>query len=131
MSQRFNRANARTFERDRGHFVSRIAFVIIPALALMATLPVEAEMFGPGFQPCGEKASTLAVVECVQAKTALADQRLNAAYKALQARVDPLNVNRCYRRNACGSNTGTPIAAFTEPRTGQSGRCRQPNVCAR
>jgi len=68
--------------------VSRIGF-IIPALALMATLPVEAEMFGPGFQPCGEKTSTLAVVECVQAKRALADQRLNAAYKALQARIEP------------------------------------------
>ena len=79
---------ARTFERDRGHLVSRIGFVI-PALALMATPPVEAEMFGPGFQPCGEKTSTLAVVECVQAKTALADQRLNAAYKALQVRTEP------------------------------------------
>ena len=54
----------------------------------MATLPVEAEMFGPGFQPCGGKTSTLAVVECVQAKTALPDQRLNAAYKALQARIE-------------------------------------------
>jgi uncharacterized protein YecT (DUF1311 family) len=67
--------------------VSRIGFVI-PALALMATLPLEAEMFGPGFQPCGEKTSTLAVVECVQAKTNVADQRLNAAYRALQARID-------------------------------------------
>ena len=45
-------------------------------------------MFGPGFQPCGEKPSTPAVVECVQAKTNAADQRLNAAYKALQAQVD-------------------------------------------
>jgi uncharacterized protein YecT (DUF1311 family) len=88
MSQRFKGAKARTNGRDRGHFVSRIGFVI-PALALMATLPVEAEMFGPGFQPCGENTSTLAVVECVQAKTALADQRLHAAYKSLQARVDP------------------------------------------
>jgi Lysozyme inhibitor LprI len=87
-------------------------------------------MFGPGFQPCGEKTSTLAVVECVQAKTNVADQRLNAAYKALQARIDALNVNH-WRRNVFGSNTGTPIAAFTERRTGQSGRCRQPSVCAR
>ena len=89
MSQRFNGANARTYGRDRGHFVSRIGFVI-PALALMTALPAEAEMFGPGFQPCGEKTSTLAVVECVQAKRALADQRLNAAYKALQARIEPI-----------------------------------------
>jgi uncharacterized protein YecT (DUF1311 family) len=54
----------------------------------MAVLPAEAEMFGPGFQPCGEKTSTLEVVECVRAKTNIADQRLNAAYKALQARIE-------------------------------------------
>jgi len=57
-------------------------------LALMAALPAEAEMFGPGFQPCGDKPSTPAVVECVQAKTNVADQRLNAAYKALQGRIE-------------------------------------------
>jgi len=87
MSQPFKEANARTYRRDRSVVVSRIGFVI-PALALMATLPVEAEMFEPGFQPCGEKTSTLAVVECVQAKTTRADQRLNVAYKALQGRID-------------------------------------------
>jgi uncharacterized protein YecT (DUF1311 family) len=68
--------------------VSRIGFVI-PALALMTALPAEAEMVGPGFQPCGEKTSTLAIVGCVQARTNVADQRLNAAYKALQARIEP------------------------------------------
>ena len=67
----------------------RRIFFVVPALAVMALLPAEAEMFGPGFQPCGKKTSTLAVVECVQAKTNAADQRLNAAYKALQAQVDP------------------------------------------
>jgi uncharacterized protein YecT (DUF1311 family) len=45
-------------------------------------------MFGPGFQPCGEKTSTPDVVECVQAKTSVADQRLNAAYKVLLARIE-------------------------------------------
>jgi uncharacterized protein YecT (DUF1311 family) len=60
----------------------------IPVLAVMAALAAEAEMFGPGFQPCGDKTSALALVECVQAKTNVADQRLNAAYKALQARID-------------------------------------------
>lgn len=54
----------------------------------MAALPADAEMFGPGFQPCGDKTSTLAVVECVQAKINVADQRLNAAYKALQGQID-------------------------------------------
>ena len=66
-SQRFKGAEARMNGRDRGHFVSRIGLGI-PALALMATLPVDAEMFGSGFQPCGGKTSTLAIVECVQAK---------------------------------------------------------------
>jgi uncharacterized protein YecT (DUF1311 family) len=57
-------------------------------LALMAALPAKAEMFGSGFQPCGQKTSTLEVVQCVEAKTNIADQRLNAAYKALQARIE-------------------------------------------
>jgi uncharacterized protein YecT (DUF1311 family) len=67
--------------------VRRIVFAV-PVLALITALPAEAEMFGLGFQPCGDKTSTLAVAECVQAKTTVADQRLNAAYKALQARID-------------------------------------------
>jgi uncharacterized protein YecT (DUF1311 family) len=66
----------------------RCIFFGVPVLVSMAVLSAEAEMFGPGFQPCGDKTSTLAVVECVQAKTTVADQRLNAAYKALQARID-------------------------------------------
>jgi uncharacterized protein YecT (DUF1311 family) len=65
----------------------RILFAVA-VLALIAALPAGAEMFGSGFQPCGDQLSTLAVVECVQAKTNVADQRLNAAYKALQARID-------------------------------------------
>ena len=55
---------------------------------MIAALPAEAEMFGPGFRPCGEKTSTLEVVECVQAKSNATDKRLNAAYKALQAQID-------------------------------------------
>jgi uncharacterized protein YecT (DUF1311 family) len=63
----------------------RKSFFAVLALAAMSA---KAEMFGPGFQPCGEKTSTLEVVECVQAKTIASDQRLNAAYKALLAQVD-------------------------------------------
>ena len=65
----------------------RRSFFAVPALAAMTVLPVKAKMFGPGFQPCGEKTSTLEV-ECVQAKTNAWDQQLNTAYKALQAQVD-------------------------------------------
>ena len=66
----------------------RQIFFAVPVLTAMGSLPAGAEMFGPGFQPCGKETSTLAVVECVQAKTNVADQRLNTAYKALQARID-------------------------------------------
>ena len=65
-----------------------IRICVVSALALMAALPAGAEMFGPGFQPCGDQLSAPAVVECVQAKTNVADQRLNAAYKALQGRIE-------------------------------------------
>ena len=54
----------------------RRIIVAVPVLASIIALRAEAEMFGPGFQPCGDKTSTLAVVECVQVKTTLADQRL-------------------------------------------------------
>jgi uncharacterized protein YecT (DUF1311 family) len=58
-------------------------------VALITVFPAKAEMFGPGFQPCGEKPSTVEVVECVQGKTTASNRRLNAAYKALLVQVDP------------------------------------------
>jgi len=63
-------------------------FLVLPVVVVMASLPAETEMFGPGFQPCGKETSTPAVVDCIQAKTNAAGQRLNAAYKALQAQID-------------------------------------------
>jgi len=63
----------------------RKSFFAVLALAAMSA---KAEMFGPGFQPCGRETSTLAIVECVHVKINAADQRLNATYKALQAQVD-------------------------------------------
>src|SRR5438132_12226874 len=81
------KAHGKTNRRDRGHVVRRI-LIAVPVLALMAGLPAKAEMFGPDYQPCGDKPSTLAIVECVQAKTKVSDQRLNAAYKAMQTRTD-------------------------------------------
>jgi uncharacterized protein YecT (DUF1311 family) len=58
------------------------------AFALLAVSPAAAEMFGPDYKPCGDQPNTLAIVDCVQAKTKVWDQRLNAAYKALQQRID-------------------------------------------
>jgi uncharacterized protein YecT (DUF1311 family) len=67
----------------------KLVFVPVIALwSLVAAGPVVAEMFGPDYQPCGDTPNTPATVECVQAKTKVWDQRLNAAYKALQARID-------------------------------------------
>ncbi len=55
----------------------------------MAALPAGAKMFGPAYQPCRDRPNKLAIVECVQEQTKASDQRLNAAYMALQARIDP------------------------------------------
>jgi uncharacterized protein YecT (DUF1311 family) len=71
------------------------AFSMVLVLVVTAALPAHAEMFGPGFRPCGDKTSTPAVVECVQAKTDAADQRLNTAYKTLQPGSTPIGVNPC------------------------------------
>lgn len=60
----------------------------IPVLAALAASPAGAEMFGPDFQPCGDQRSTLEVVDCIDDKTKVWDQRLNAAYQALQQRID-------------------------------------------
>jgi uncharacterized protein YecT (DUF1311 family) len=107
-----------------------IRICVVATLALMAALPAGAEMFGPGFQPSGEKISTPDVVECVEAKTSVADQRLNAAYKALLARIGAaqrqplLAAQRLwvqYRDANCASYGVT----------GRSGRCRQSNAYAR
>jgi len=59
----------------------------VTVLAWMPALPAAAEMFGRGVQPCGDKLHTR-IVECIKAKPNAADQRLNTAYKALQARID-------------------------------------------
>jgi uncharacterized protein YecT (DUF1311 family) len=57
-------------------------------LATIVAPHAEAEMFGPDYQRCGDEPNTLAIVECLQAKTKASDQSLNAAYKVLQARID-------------------------------------------
>ena len=68
--------------------MNRLVLPIVPILALAASTPVAAEMFGPGYRPCGEQPNTLATVACVDAKTAVWDKRLNAAYGSLMRGVD-------------------------------------------
>jgi uncharacterized protein YecT (DUF1311 family) len=57
-------------------------------LASLFALPASAEMFAQDYEPCGNQTSTVDIVACVQVKTKLWDQRLNAAYKNLAQRID-------------------------------------------
>jgi uncharacterized protein YecT (DUF1311 family) len=66
----------------------RWVLAIAPALVLLLALPASADMFAPDYRPCGDQTSTVDIVACVQAKTAVLDQRLNAAYKSLAQRID-------------------------------------------
>jgi uncharacterized protein YecT (DUF1311 family) len=60
---------------------------VIPSLACL-TLPATAEMFGPDYPPCGDQPNTIAIVECVEEKTRVWDERLNKAFKELPQRID-------------------------------------------
>jgi uncharacterized protein YecT (DUF1311 family) len=62
---------------------------LLAAGALALASPAAAEMFGPDYPPCGNQPSTLAIVDCVAAKTASWDSRLNAAYRDLMTRAYP------------------------------------------
>ncbi|MBV1796241.1 lysozyme inhibitor LprI family protein [Siccirubricoccus sp. G192] len=61
----------------------------IVSLAALAAIPCAAEMFGQDYGPCAEQTTTTAIVACADARTRVWDQRLNAAYAALQKRIDP------------------------------------------
>ncbi|MGH8744752.1 MAG: lysozyme inhibitor LprI family protein, partial [Burkholderiales bacterium] len=67
--------------------MKRILTLSIP-LAVLLTLPAAAEMFGPDYPPCGEQSNTVAIVDCVEAKTKAWNERLNKAYKDLPQRLD-------------------------------------------
>ena len=63
--------------------------LLVAAATLALVRPAAGEMFGPDYPPCGNQPSTLAIVDCVAAKTAEWDARLNAAYQDLMARAYP------------------------------------------
>ena len=61
-----------------------------PILALASAPPASAaEMFGDDYRPRGDQPNTLAIVDCVAARTRTWDRRLNAAYKHLSDVVEP------------------------------------------
>ena len=96
-----------------------VSLLIVGLSPLLAAQAAATEMFGPDYRPCGDKPNTLAIVECVQAKTKVSDRKLNAAYQALMKNADPvqretlLNAQRLwgrYRDANCafyGSGEGT------------------------
>ncbi len=61
--------------------------LIIPALVLLASAAA-AEMFGEDYSPCGDRSNTADIVDCIEAKTKVWDERLNKAYKDLPQRLD-------------------------------------------
>jgi uncharacterized protein YecT (DUF1311 family) len=67
--------------------VQRLYALLIPPVLLLA-LPAAAEMFGLDYPPCGDQPNTVAIVDCVEAKTRVWDERLNKAYKELPQRID-------------------------------------------
>jgi uncharacterized protein YecT (DUF1311 family) len=68
---------------------ARRAWLATLALALATGPAAATDMFGEGYKPCGDAGTTMATVECTAAKTKAWDQRLNAAYAALQRAADP------------------------------------------
>lgn len=66
----------------------KCVIMLVPSVVLLAVVPASAKMFGPDYPPCGDQVSTPEIVDCTDAKTKVWDQRLNAAYRNLQQRID-------------------------------------------
>lgn len=63
-------------------------FLLVITLVALLAFPARAKMFGSDYLPCGDQPNTVAIVECVEAKTKVWDDRLNRAYKNLPQRLD-------------------------------------------
>lgn len=75
-------------QEDAEKFMWRILALAIPSVVLLA-LPAAAGKFDADYPPCGDKPSTLEIVECIGAKTKIWNDRLNKAYKKLPQRIEP------------------------------------------
>lgn len=69
--------------------ISVLIFIVSAMSVTTVAVPAAAEMFGSGYKPCGDKVSTVEIVDCVDAKTKVWNDRLNRAYQALPQRLDP------------------------------------------
>lgn len=68
--------------------MNRTLLLTVPVLAVSLASSAVAQMFGPDYKPCGNQPNTLAIVDCVAAKTKISDRQLNADYKKLMQYVD-------------------------------------------
>jgi uncharacterized protein YecT (DUF1311 family) len=67
----------------------RVIVVVLVAVTVLPPPGFATDMFGEGYKPCGDKVSTVEIVDCTTAKTKAWDARLNTAYAALQRTIEP------------------------------------------
>ena len=105
----------------------RMAIGLAAVLALVSA--AHAGDQGEPEQSCD--GNTFQMVECLKAKTAQWDKRLNIAYqKAVQDAVSRRSAISCARRSGCGSSTATPIACITGWARAPSRGSMPANACA-
>ena len=105
----------------------RMAIGLAAVLALVSV--AHAGDQGDAEQSCD--GNTFQMVECLKAKTAQWDKRLNIAYqKAVQDAVSRRSAISCARRSGCGSSTATPIACITAWARAPSRGSMPANACA-
>lgn len=97
----------------------RLLLAAVLSCAIPAASPGAADPPAPDGAPCGDGLTTAAIVACIDGRTRIWDRRLNAAYAALQRRIeagqrDPLRTAQRlwvqYRDANCrfyGSQDGT------------------------
>lgn len=88
-------------------------------------------MFGPDYRPCGDQPNTIAIVECVEEKTRVWDERLNKAFKELPQRIDAGQISQLKAAQRLwikfrGANCGFYGTQEGTIRQIQAAECRRP-----
>ena len=98
-------------------------FVLAAAIMLAGASPAGAvDMFGEGYRPCGERPTTMEIVDCVQSKTKGLEARLNAALQNLVKAVDPPQREPLRKAQRLWTQFRTANCAFYEGAGSQSQR---------
>ena len=74
--------------------ILRLQIAVFCALGVSSSVWADATRFGDEYAPCGQKNSTVEIVECVGALTAAWDRRLNVAYRELIGDMEPKSRER-------------------------------------